>query len=421
MGDVLELGCIADDLTGATDIANEFAANGLETVLVVGDRLADAHVPATAQAVVVALKSRSIDPALAVGESLAAMRWLRGAGARRIYFKYCSTFDSTPQGNIGPVLEALADALGVSGVIACPAFPAAGRTVFNGNLFVGTELLSESGMRNHPLNPMRDSNLVRVLQAQSAGQVGLLSRREMKEGDIAQAVATRAGAGATALIADAVDDEDLRRLGHYCASVPLATGGSGLGAGIAAAIAGDGGRRASAVLPPVAARRAIVAGSCSLATRRQVEIALAHYPAYRVRLSAGQDEASVLDEVRGWIDRQNPAATLMVYSTASPEEVKAQNEIWGGNASAALERILGAVSALFVERGVRAMIVAGGETSGAAIQALGSAQLAIGPEIAPGVPWTVATLTDGEPLLLALKSGNFGTDDFMMTAWEHLQ
>lgn len=421
MGDVVELGCIADDLTGATDVANEFAANGLKTVLVVGDQLDCACVPATAQAVVVALKSRSIEPRLAVDESLAAMRWLREAGAQRIYFKYCSTFDSTARGNIGPVLEALANELGQTGVIACPAFPAAGRTVYNGNLFVGTELLSESGMRNHPLNPMTDSNLVRVLQAQSTGKVGLLNRRQQLGDSIADAVAAQTGEGEIALIADAIDDDDLRRLGRYCATVPLATGGSGLGAGIAAAIAGEVARRASAVLPVAKGRRAIVAGSCSLATQRQVELALEHYPAYRVRLTAGQDEASALDAIKKWIDQQDSAATLLIYSTARPDEVQDQNRIWGGDASAAIERILGAASAYLVAQGVTALIVAGGETSGAATLALGCSQLSIGPEIAPGVPWTIATIAGEESLLLTLKSGNFGEEDFMIKAWEHLR
>lgn len=416
----MELGCIADDLTGASDLANELAANGLEAVLVVGDRREGVAIPSGAKAVVVALKSRSIEPDLAVSQSLSAMRWLKEAGASRIYFKYCSTFDSTEHGNIGPVLEALADELGHTGVIACPAFPATGRTVFNGYLFVGTQLLSESGMRHHPLNPMADSNLVRVLQAQSHSKVDLIARPQIVDGTIVQAVAAKCSEGAVALIADAVDDNDLRLLGSYCATVPLSTGGSGLGAGIARAIAGKEAVRASAKLPAVQGGRAIVAGSCSQATRRQLARALEIYPSFRVHLGAERTETQVLEEVCQWIDGQDSGETLLIYSTASPEDVRRQREEWGGDASAALERILGKVSAYLVAHGVRALVVAGGETSGAAVHALGCSELAIGPEIAPGVPWTIARTGNGDALLLALKSGNFGDDDFMIKAWEHL-
>lgn len=416
----MELGCIADDLTGATDLANELAANGLEAVVVVGNHLAEFAIPAGAQAVVVALKSRSIAPELAVAQSLAALQALRAAGARRVYFKYCSTFDSTPEGNIGPVLEALATELGETGVIACPAFPATGRTVYNGHLFVGTQLLDESALRHHPLNPMTDSDLVRVLQQQMTGKVGLVTRPAVVGGTIGEAVAEQRADGAVALIADAIDDDDLRVLGRYCAGVGLASGGSGLGAGIARAIAGDGAPRASAALPQVGGRRAIIAGSCSQATRRQLAAAFKHYPALRVMLEAGQSEADVLAGICAWVSSQDPDATVIIYSTAAPDEVERQRQSGGEDASAAFERILGAAAAWLVSNGVRQLIVAGGETSGAAIAALDCAALAIGPEIDPGVPWTIAALPDGEPLLLALKSGNFGDDEFLIKAWEQL-
>lgn len=416
----MELGCIADDLTGASDLANELASNGLEAVLVVGDKPGGLVIPEGAKAVVVALKSRSINPALAIEQSLKAMCALRAAGARRFYFKYCSTFDSTPQGNIGPVLEALAQELDVRGVIACPAFPATGRTVYNGYLFVGDQLLSESGMRDHPLNPMTDSNLVRVLQAQSVEQVGLVRRRAVVSGALAESVAERIASGQRAVIADAVDDADLRHLGAYCATVPLSTGGSGLGAGIARAIAGHSAARASALLPEVPRRRAIVSGSCSQATRRQLTLALERYPSFRVRLGGATTEDEVVNGIREWIDAQMPDETLVIYSTSSPDEVEQARRNWPGDASEALERILGAASAYLVESGVRALVVAGGETSGAAVHALGCTDLAIGPEIAPGVPWCITRTLGGETLLLALKSGNFGDDQFMITAWDHL-
>ena len=416
----MELGCIADDLTGASDLANELAANGLEALLVVGDGPDEIVIPAGVEAVVVALKSRSVAPELAVGQSLKALQALQSAGAKRIYFKYCSTFDSTARGNIGPVLEAVADALGTRGVVACPAFPAAGRTVFSGYLFVMDQLLSETGMRDHPLNPMTDSNLVRVLQAQSAGRVGLLRRQDVIGGNLAGIVAERIADNFTALIADAVDDQDLRELGAHCASVPFATGGSGLGAGIARAIAGTDACRASAILPPLSGRSAIVSGSCSQATRRQIEHAIAVYPSFRVSLSGGRSEVEVLADICAWIDSQRPDATLLIYSTSSPAEVERSREVWGEDASEALERILGGASAYLVRQGVRALVVAGGETSGAAVLALGITQLSIGPEIAPGVPWCIARDASGESILLALKSGNFGSDRFFIEAWDHL-
>lgn len=416
----VELGCIADDLTGATDLANELAQGGLEAVVLVGEHLSDLVIPAGAQAVVVALKSRSIAAELAVAQSLEALAALRSAGAKRIYFKYCSTFDSTAEGNIGPVLDALAEALGATGAIACPAFPATGRTVYNGHLFVGTQLLSDSPLRHHPLNPMTDSNLVRVLQAQMRGKVGLVTRRDVAGGALDAAIATQQADGAVAVIADAIDDDDLSALGRHCAGAPLSSGGSGLGAGIARAIAGEGAPRASAALTAAGGRRAIVAGSCSQATRRQLAHAVQHYPSLRVVLDAGRTEAQALEEIRTWVGAQDPAATVVIYSTAAPDEVERQRQAWGGEVSAAFERILGAASAWLVESGVRELIVAGGETSGAAIAALGCSTLAIGPEIDPGVPWTIAGTADGETLLLALKSGNFGGDDFMVRAWEQL-
>jgi uncharacterized protein YgbK (DUF1537 family) len=415
----MRIGCVADDLTGASDLANEFVRQGLRTVQVIG-------VPAgpldlDVDAVVIALKSRSSASDLAVAQSLAAVRWMTNAGCPRIYFKYCSTFDSTPRGNIGPVLEAIAAELQTSGVIACPAFPATGRTVYQGHLFVGDRLLNESGMEHHPLTPMTDADLRRVLQGQMTGTVGHLRRSEIASGHIDETVGGFKDAGTTAVIADAVSDEDLFALGRYCVGVPFSTGASGLGSGIARALCGPHAVSAPAKLPAATgATYAIVAGSCSTATRRQVAEAAKLYPSFRVALARGDTPDSVIAQGKAWIDQQAPGVTVMIYSTASPAEVAAQREIWPDNVSEQLERILAELAAHLLARGVTGLIAAGGETSGAVVERLGYNRLEIGPEIDPGVPWTVAHKADERPILMALKSGNFGSDDFLIKAWDLL-
>jgi uncharacterized protein YgbK (DUF1537 family) len=415
----VQIGCIADDLTGATDIANEFVRQGLRTVQVIG--VPTHPLGLDVDAVVIALKSRSVEPDLAVNLSLTAAKWLEDAGCPRLYFKYCSTFDSTPRGNIGPVLEALAEATEASAVIACPAFPATGRTVYQGHLFVGDRLLNESGMEHHPLTPMEDSDLRRVLQAQVSGPVRHLPRSEIVAGHISERMGAFAAEGASAVIADAVTDQDLADLGAYCAGVRFSSGASGLGSGIARALAGPDSPRAPAVLPaPAGTARAIIAGSCSTATRRQVATALKAFPSFRVKLARGQTPQAVIAAGKAWIDGQPSSGPVMVYSTASPDEVAAQREFWGDDASAQLEVILAELAAHLVSRGAGAVIVAGGETSGAVVERLGYDRLEIGPEIDPGVPWTVAHRAGHPPMLLALKSGNFGSDDFLIKAWDLL-
>jgi uncharacterized protein YgbK (DUF1537 family) len=415
----VQLGCVADDLTGATDLANELVSRGLRTVQIIG--VPTKPLSLNAEAIVIALKSRSVDPAIAVNQSLSAMGWLRDTGCSRFYFKYCSTFDSTPQGNIGPVLEAMAQAIGASAIVACPAFPATGRTIYQGHLFVGDRLLNESGMQHHPLNPMTDPDLVRVLQAQMHGTVRLLHHSDLTAGNIADRMDAFVADGVGAVVADAVDDADLEALGAYCATVTLSSGGSGLGAGIAHALAGRNAARAFTPLPfPACEGRAVIAGSCSQATRRQVEVARAAYPAFRVALAKDRTPEQVVAAGKAWIESQARSSPILIYSTASPDEVAAQREIWAGDVSAVLEDILAELAAHLIAQGVGALVVAGGETSGAVMQRLGYDWLEIGPEIDPGVPWTIAHRAEGAPLLLALKSGNFGTDDFMIKAWEHL-
>jgi 3-dehydrotetronate 4-kinase len=429
----IRLGCIADDFTGATDLANNLVRAGMRVVQTIG--VADEPAAGDVDAVVVALKSRTIDSADAVAQSLAACRWLKANGARQIYFKICSTFDSTPRGNIGPVLEALMDELDCPFTIATPAFPDNGRTVFKGHLFVGDVLLSESGMRNHPLTPMTDANLVRVLQAQlakpSAGgpparRVGLVDHRAT--GAAAAAIRTRFRAlqeeGVAIAIADAIANDDLLRLGAAVEELPLVCAGSGLAIGLPANF-GITASKEAAALPPVSGFRAVVSGSCSEATNAQV----AHFEqgggaARRVDpLALGDDAAGALvAELAQWATREwarDAGRPVLVYSTAAAEAVAATQARSGAGAiGARIEALLAGVARALVERGARRLVVAGGETAGACVQALGVRRLRIGTQIDPGVPWCHAApplAADG--LQLALKSGNFGAVDFFSRAF----
>ncbi|MDB5883065.1 MAG: type effector Hrp-dependent outer domain protein [Ramlibacter sp.] len=416
------LGCIADDFTGATDLANNLVRAGMRAVQTIGVPAGPLDVPA--DAVVVALKSRTIPAAEAVAQSLDALRWLQAQGAQQIYFKYCSTFDSTAQGNIGPVTEALMDALGTDFTIATPAFPDNQRTVFKGHLFVGDVLLSDSGMRNHPLTPMTDANLVRVLQAQCARKVGLIDYKTVAAGEhaIAARIAQLRAEGVAIAVVDALANEDLLRLGPALKNLPLLTAGSG----VAIALPANFGIQASARaadLPQAGGTRAVLSGSCSLATNRQVQAFIAAgRPAMNIdplRIAAGDDVAA---EALAWAAPLLAKGPVLLYSTADPQAVKSvQGQLGVDAAGALVERALAAIARGLVEAGVRQLVLAGGETSGACVQALGVAQMQIGPQIDPGVPWCWGRDGAGRPLHLTLKSGNFGADDFFSKAFTMLQ
>ncbi|HEX6944729.1 MAG TPA: 3-oxo-tetronate kinase [Casimicrobiaceae bacterium] len=408
------LGCIADDFTGATDLASMLVRSGMTTVQTIG-------VPArpldeAPDAVVVALKSRTIPAPEAVAQSLTALRWLQAQGAQQIYFKYCSTFDSTDAGNIGPVADALLDALGASFTIACPAFPTNKRTIYLGHLFVGDVLLSDSPMRDHPLTPMRDANLVRVLARQTRRGVGLVSHPTVAQGGeaIRAAFAKLQGEGVAHAVVDAIDDDDLMAIGAACRDLKLVTAGSGVALGLPQNFRAAGllpARADAATLPSVQGKAAVLAGSCSAQTRRQVALMTRTHTAVALDPMAGSAQAmaqSALARVAADLEAGRP---FLVYSTAEPEQVAAvQAKLGREQAAATIEAAFGALATALVERGVRRLVVAGGETSGAVVQALGIESLAIGPAIDPGVPWTTAR--GRTTLALALKSGNFGSDDF---------
>ncbi len=420
------LGAIADDLTGASDLALMLAREGLKTVQTVGTPPPDFD-PGAAEAVVIALKSRTIPAGEAVARSLEAARWLEAAGARQFFFKYCSTFDSTPTGNIGPVMEALADHLGAGLVLACPAFPANGRTVYRGHLFVGDQLLSESPMKDHPLTPMRDSNLVRVLGAQTRLAVGLVGLEAVAAGSKATEKAFRdaGAAGIGAVIVDAVRDDDLRTIAIAARDMRLVTGGSGVALGLPenfrrAGLAVPATPPATLAAPP--GRAAILAGSCSAATRRQIAAAVAAgTPALRIDPLKVAEGAQTAGDIAAFT-AGSAAQGLppLVYASDEPGAVAAVQARLGREAAGALvENLLADVAGRLVDVGFSRFLVAGGETSGAVVGGLGLKAFAIGPEIDPGVPWMVAS-GGRRPMVVALKSGNFGAPDFFLKAWSLL-
>ncbi len=415
------LGAIADDFTGATDLANTLVRQGMRTVQLIDVPSADSTV-ADADAVVVALKSRTIAAADAVAQSLAALAWLRRCGTRQILFKYCSTFDSTDAGNIGPVADALLDALGHDFTVFCPAFPENGRTIYNGYLFVGDVLLSESGMRDHPLTPMRDASLVRVLARQTRHKVGLVRRASVAKGEasVRDAFSALRAQGVRHAIVDAISDADLEAIGAAARDLPLVTGGSGIALGLPANF-----RRAgllaphddnAAALPEVRGLAAVISGSCSTATLAQVDAMRKRCPSFDVDPIALDTDASVVSTVLDWAKSRLIGGPVLISASAPPDRVaQAQQRLGQERAGKMIEDALSRIAVGLVGIGVRRLVIAGGETSGAIVKALALKGLRIGPQIDPGVPWTT-TMGNDPPLALALKSGNFGAVDFFLRA-----
>ena len=417
------LGCIADDFTGATDLANTLSRHGMRTVQIIG---APTGLPPDTDAIVIALKSRTIPAKDAVAQSVGACRWLKQHGARQIYFKYCSTFDSTDAGNIGPVADALLDELGSSFTIACPAFPENGRTIYMGYLFVGQVLLSDSSMRHHPLTPMLDSNLVNVLARQTPHKTGLVAHAAVKQGAraIAAAFADLQSRGIRHAIVDAIEDIDLHNLGEAVAELALVTGGSGAAIGLPENFRKSGllsKRESVKPLAPVGGGGVVLSGSSSAATLAQVAAMSAKYPARAIdvaKLFADNDK--LIADILDWALPKLKSAPVLIYASAAPEKVSEMQARFGREqAGAMIETAIAAIATGLAKAGVRRFVVAGGETSGAVVSALGVKALKIGPQISPGVP---ATLSYGQPrYALALKSGNFGGSDFFSEALEALK
>jgi len=415
------LGAVADDFTGATDLASMLVKNGMRAVQLIGVPGPGDTVP-DVDAVIVAIKSRTAPVGAAVAGSLAALRWLRDAGCRQYLFKYCSTFDSTDAGNIGPVADAMLDALGSRFAIACPAFPLNGRSIYQGHLFVGAALLNESGMENHPLTPMKDANLVRVLDRQTRGGVGLVPYAVVEQGPdaIRAAFAALQREGKRYAIVDAVSDRHLLAIDEALSDHVLITGGSGIAMGLP-----ENFRRAGLLplrddpgaLPSVAGHAAVLAGSCSRATLGQIEAARGQVPTLQLDPLATSDPRALAAQALSWARPQLGVRPLVIAASSTPDRVGAlQDKLGREQAGALVEAALAEVAAGLAEAGVRRLVVAGGETSGAVVSRLGVRSLRIGAEIDPGVPWTYAE-GSGAPMLLALKSGNFGAPDFFLKAF----
>ena len=415
------LGVIADDFTGATDIAGMLVKGGMRTIQTIGVPQ-KGTIPDDVDAVVVALKTRSIPAKDAIAQSLDALRVLQAAGCVRFFFKYCSTFDSTDAGNIGPVGDALLDALKAKQAIYCPAFPVNGRTIFFGHLFVGDVLLSDTHMRHHPLNPMTDSSLVRVLARQTKHKVGLVALKDVQAGSaVLRAALDKLGAeNVRHVVVDAVADTDLGIIGEAIGDDLLVTGGSGVALGLPAAY-----RRRQLLphkanadaLPKVAGAAAVLAGSCSAATLGQ--IATFKGPKLALDTDAICRGEPIGEKALAWAKDKLGNGPILLSASDKPEAVKALQTKYGvEKSSQAIEKTMADLARRLVASGVGRLVVAGGETSGAVVGALDVTALRIGPEIDPGVPWTASI--GKKPLLLALKSGNFGAPDFFTKAFELL-
>lgn len=421
------LGCVADDFTGATDLANVLTRGGMSCVQLNGlAALTDTAAKRVthADAVVVALKSRSIRAADAVEQSLQALDWLQSQGCQKFFFKYCSTFDSTDDGNIGPVAEAMMGALGTPFSIACPAAPENGRTIYQGHLFVNGVLLNETGMRHHPITPMTDANLVRVLARQTSREVGLIGTESVKDGAqaVAERIKTLQADGVELAIADAIAEADLHTLAEGTAELPLLTGGSGLAVGLPDLFrkSGQMDERTAPLSWPAEGYGAVISGSCSQATNGQVAVMAQTHAAHALSPAAlAKDAAGEVARAVDFVVSNRADGPALIYSTAPPEELAdVQAKLGQDEASQLIETAMGDIARQLVDGGVTRLVVAGGETSGAVVTALGLDTLAIGPEIDPGVPWTLSL---GDPALaLALKSGNFGGPDFFTKAFEVL-
>ena len=415
----LLLGAVADDYTGASDLANTLSRNGLSTIQTIGVPAPGLEVD-DAEAIVVALKIRSIEAQQAVDAAAAAYDWLSARGARHVMYKICSTFDSTDKGNIGPVADALGAKAHGGCALVTPAFPETGRTVYLGHLFVGSAPLSESPLKDHPLNPMHDSNLVRVLQRQSKGSVGLIDLTTVEQGGgaISRARAELTAQGYDMAIVDAVFERDLEALGEAAAESAFSVGASGLGLGLARALArGRSATSHAATLEAVGGNAAILAGSCSRATLEQITAVENEMPVLRLSSEALIKGSGETDRALNWAKDRIGSGPIVIASSEEPEQVAALQSRFGRDKSGhAIEHTLAEIASGLVDVGVRRLVVAGGETSGAAVDRLGVSAFRLGPEIAPGVPLMRTVGRKGGDLQMALKSGNFGGRDFFKRA-----
>lgn len=416
------MGAIADDFTGATDLAALMARTGLSVSLRIG--IPEPGTPSDADCEVVALKIRTEPVDEAVSEALKALVWLQEIGAGTFFWKYCSTFDSTAKGNIGPVAEAIMQQLGCDQTVYCPSFPENGRTVFQGHMFVGEELLSDSPMRAHPLTPMTDSNLLRLLTPQVSKPVGLINRRTVSGGvkAVQSRLAQLDAEGISHIILDAINDEDLSILGPALAPMKFITGGSAIAQSSVRALSDTGTDNQTAIETTITTNTPLVlSGSCSAMTQSQVAQFAQGHPSFKLDPMELALENDALEKAKNWLESQPVNAPKLIYATADPDAVKqAQSSLGRDRAGQVVEDALAKLAQFALQIGHRRFVVAGGESSGAVTKALSVKQLKIGKEIAPGVPWTYTRSGEFE-IALALKSGNFGDENFFQHALECLQ
>ncbi len=417
----ITLGCIADDFTGATDLANMLVKGGLKTIQLLGNPSKEDVVPSV-DAVIIALKTRTIPVEEAIEQSLQALNWLKNAGAKQFFFKYCSTFDSTDEGNIGPVIDALMEALETQFTIACPAFPETERTIFKGHLFVGDKLLSDSPMKDHPLTPMTDSNLVSILSRQTSQKVGLVEYKDILAGPYAirKAFDQLQKEDVAIAVTDVLNDEHLYFLGEAVKDFKLITGGSGIALGLPSQFKSRNNHQEETrahSLPKVLGKELVLSGSCSEMTLAQVDEFSKKYSTLKLNPIELAENNSALANAVDWVIQAKGEEPILVYASAPPDAVKqAQKKLGRDLASSTVENALAKIALAAVQDGFRRIVVAGGETAGAVMSNLGIKGIMIGEQIDPGVPTTVSI---GDPSIgLVLKSGNFGSADFFEKAFK---
>tara|TARA_B100000214_G_scaffold241131_1_gene176591 strand:+ start:1504 stop:2772 length:1269 start_codon:yes stop_codon:yes gene_type:complete len=415
----ITLGCIADDFTGATDLANMLVKGGLKTIQLLGNPSKEDVVPSV-DAVIIALKTRTIPVEEAIEQSLQALNWLKNAGAKQFFFKYCSTFDSTDEGNIGPVIDALMEALETQFTIACPAFPETERTIFKGHLFVGDKLLSDSPMKDHPLTPMTDSNLVSILSRQTSQKVGLVEYKDILAGPYAirKAFDQLQKEDVAIAVTDVLNDEHLYFLGEAVKDFKLITGGSGIALGLPSQFKSRNNHQEETrahSLPKVLGKELVLSGSCSEMTLAQVDEFSKKYSTLKLNPIELAENNSALANAVDWVIQAKGEEPILVYASAPPDAVKqAQKKLGRDLASSTVENALAKIALAAVQDGFRRIVVAGGETAGAVVSNLGIKGIMIGEQIDPGVPTTISI---GNPSIgLVLKSGNFGSADFFEKA-----
>ncbi|PHM35743.1 3-oxo-tetronate kinase [Xenorhabdus innexi] len=418
----IKLGVIADDFTGATDIASLMVQNGWQVALLLSIPDDSTFIPHDVDAIIISLKSRSCPVDESIEQSLKACRWLRQkANCSRLFFKYCSTFDSTIKGNIGPVTDVLMDELQIDLCLICPALPINGRTVVYGYLFVNGQLLNESDMQYHPINPMKDSNLLRLMEQQSRGTAGLVDINCVRQGELSirDRLCQLRCKGIRYAVVDTLLMDDLLLVAQAAHDMTLITGGSGLGGAIARYCSGGNSEKTSIKKLPLPRNRrmVILSGSCSVMTYRQVLEYKKIASTMELDIDKCINNPDYIHLLVDWIIQQ-PMKGLapMLYTTRPPGVLKlTHNQYESFQVSKIIEQLFAQIANELRQKDFNTFIITGGETSGKVVQSLGINQVGIGAIIAHGVPWVYDLQSD---CWLALKSGNFGEVDFFHYAQE---